>query len=183
MKKTIFGIRFKKSKSKLRKSSPKKSGKVKSKVTREIVRDAINEDKIHKEALKNESIYKENILDHYRHPHNKRILPQFNLRHREVNPLCGDELVFYLDVQKGMVKEISFMGNGCAISQAAASMLTDEVKGKLLKNLSKTIDTKTILKMLGVPVSPARMKCALLSLKTLLKALEESEYVKDAQNN
>ncbi len=125
-----------------------------------------------KEAL-NEELYQENILDHYHYPHNKKELPGYTHKQREFNPTCGDEITIFLKIEKDRVKEVSFTGTGCAISQAAASLLTEELFGLTIKQLKSKIDSKEILALLGVPISPARMNCALLALRATLKALEE----------
>lgn len=119
-----------------------------------------------------EQIYRENILDHYKHPHNAGALKQYTLKHRELNPLCGDEIELFVKVDKEKVEDVAFVGHGCAISQASASMLTDVIKGKKLADLKK-MNKQDILDMLGIPIGLVRMKCALLSLTTLHKALEE----------
>src|SRR5205823_3498740 len=82
------------------------------------------------------------------------------------NPLCGDELTMQLRISDGHVDDVRFSGKGCAISQASASILTEEVKGKSLDEV-KRIDREHVLANLGIPISPARIKCALLGLKAL----------------
>ena len=121
-----------------------------------------------------EELYKENILDHYRHPHNKQTMPGASCLHREFNPLCGDQVTVYLKLQNGIVEKVSFEGSGCAISQAAASMLTDFVKGKRVKELQK-LGPWDIFNLLGIRISPARSKCALLGLKAVQRALMGKE--------
>ncbi len=114
-----------------------------------------------------QEIYRENILDHYKNPRNAGVLSTYSCRHRELNPLCGDELEVFLSLnQQQRVHNIKFTGVGCAISQAAMSMLTEEVKGKSLEDVKK-ISPQDVLEMLGIPVGVVRMKCALLCLKTL----------------
>ena len=110
-------------------------------------------------------MYAETILEHYKHPHNHGIL-KGNAEHKEYNPLCGDSVTIYLLIENDKVKDIKFVGNGCAISQAATSLLTDEIKGKSLEEIKK-LDRQDVLDLLGVEISPARMKCALLGIKTL----------------
>lgn len=117
-------------------------------------------------------MYQENILDHYRNPRNFGELKPADLEARDNNPLCGDELALYLRLGPDQrVAEVRFQGKGCAISQASASMLTVLLKGKSLEEL-RAIDQERILKLLGIPISPVRMKCALLSLHVLKLALE-----------
>jgi nitrogen fixation NifU-like protein len=119
----------------------------------------------------NEELYKENILEHYKNPQNKRILPLFNFDGRGVNPSCGDVLEIYILSEEGNIKSAAFDGNGCAISVAGASMLTEHIKGKNIEEVKK-IKKEKIYEMLGVEISPAREKCALLSLRALNEALK-----------
>lgn len=118
-----------------------------------------------------EEIYKENILDHYKHPHNFGTLDNATIKNREVNPLCGDELEITLLIKDKKVVDVKFSGKGCAISVAAGSMLTDEVKGKTIDEVKK-FGKNEMLEMLGIKVGVVRMKCALLALKTLQKGLK-----------
>ena len=108
----------------------------------------------------------ENILDHYENPRNRGTLEHPDFSHEEDNPVCGDHVRIDLKVDDGVVTDIRFSGKGCSISQAAASMLTEEVKGKPLDEV-KLFDKQTVLDLLGIPIGPVRMKCALLSLKVL----------------
>jgi nitrogen fixation NifU-like protein len=87
--------------------------------------------------------------------------------------LCGDRITLMLGINdEGTVEEVAFTGRGCAISQASASMLTDEIKGKSLDEISHMGQTE-VLKNLGIEISPARMKCAMLSLETLRDAVKD----------
>jgi nitrogen fixation protein NifU and related proteins len=114
-----------------------------------------------------DDLYRENILDHYKHPHNWGELEQVDLEFHDLNPLCGDELTVQLAVDdEGRVEDVRFSGHGCAISQAAASMTSDEVKGMKIDELLK-LDRSFVLDLLGIDISATRMKCALLSLKVL----------------
>ncbi|MBS3162447.1 SUF system NifU family Fe-S cluster assembly protein [Candidatus Woesearchaeota archaeon] len=134
----------------------------------------IDKNKLTDRALsEEEEIYKENILDYYKHPKNKKELKTKTKAH-DKNTLCGDEITIYLRIKANKIQEATFTGNGCAISQASASMLTEKLKGLTLKQ-AKAISKDDILKMLGIPLSFMRTKCALLSLKVLNKALEESK--------
>ena len=114
-----------------------------------------------------EMMYQENILDHFKNPRNFGKIENASVHHHEYNPLCGDEIELYLliDDNKKIV-DVKFNGHGCAISQASASMLTEQIKGKNLEELKK-MTKENILEMLGIPLSPVRLKCALLSLDTL----------------
>lgn len=124
-----------------------------------------------------QEIYKENIIDHYKHPHNKHEMKDADFNKRELNPLCGDEVTLYFKVKNGVIEELSFSGKGCAISQASISMLTDHVNGMKITDARK-LSRDDIMKMLGIPISVVRMKCALLSLKTLLNGLNDYEGAK-----
>jgi nitrogen fixation NifU-like protein len=117
-------------------------------------------------------MYQEAILDHYRNPRNFGELEDADISAREDNPLCGDEIALFIKLNKDrVVEDVKFKGKGCAISQASASMLTVMLKGKTLEEIEK-IDKDTILKTLGIPISPVRLKCALLSLDVLRIGLE-----------
>lgn len=113
-----------------------------------------------------DDLYRDYILDHYKNPRNFGELPDATSRYSDNNPLCGDELTIALKVVDGRVEDVKFTGKGCAISQASASMLTEQVKGKTLDEI-KAIDREAVLENLGITISPARIKCAMLSLKTL----------------
>jgi nitrogen fixation NifU-like protein len=114
-----------------------------------------------------DDIYREIILDHYRNPRNKGKLPEADVSIHDSNPLCGDEIDIHLKVDGDKIKDIKFEGRGCAISQASASMLTEMVQGKPLTSV-KDLSKDDILENIGLTnLGPARIKCALLSLKVL----------------
>ena len=114
-----------------------------------------------------DALYREQILDHYKHPHNFGELEEPDLEFEDNNPLCGDELRVQLRTDEdGRIEEIRFSGQGCAISQASASMVSDEVKGMTVDELMR-LDKSFVLELLGIDISATRMKCALLSLKVL----------------
>lgn len=119
------------------------------------------------------SIYQELILDHYKHPHNSGSISDPDVTSDVSNPLCGDKIRMEALVEKGKVTDLKFSGVGCAISTASASMLTDFAKGKKASDLKK-LDTSFILDMLGIELSPNRLKCALLPLEALHKLLLSS---------
>jgi nitrogen fixation protein NifU and related proteins len=121
-----------------------------------------------------DDLYRENILEHYKRPHNwsppQPALERVDLEFHDLNPLCGDELTVQLAVgEDDRIQEIRFIGHGCAISQAAASMTSDEVKGMRVQELL-ALDRSFVLELLGIDISAQRMKCALLSLKVLKSA-------------
>jgi nitrogen fixation protein NifU and related proteins len=120
-----------------------------------------------------DSLYAEDILDHYKHPRNFGQLDHPDIHVEASNPLCGDRLAMDLTVKDGVVEDVAFSGQGCAISQASASMLTEDILGKRVEDLAGTT-RDDILDMLGVEVSYARMKCATLSLGLLRLALAEA---------
>ena len=115
-------------------------------------------------------MYQEQILDHYRHPHNYGALDHPDASFEDSNPLCGDMVTIDLAFEGDQVREVRFRGSGCAISQASASMLTDMVEGKTRAE-ALAIPREALLEEIGVPLSPARVKCALLGYKVLMAAL------------
>jgi nitrogen fixation NifU-like protein len=121
-----------------------------------------------------DSLYRDEILEHYRHPHNFGVLDDPTATHEGANPLCGDRITMQLGVRDGKVAEIAFTGRGCAISQASASLLTDEVKGMTVEQ-AEAYRADDLLELLGIEISPARLKCAMLSLETLDAALADLE--------
>ncbi len=109
----------------------------------------------------------ETILDHYRNPRNYGELKDATVKVRDTNPLCGDVVEVYLKISNdGRIEKATFKGRGCAISQASASMLIESIQNKQLEDIIK-LNKQDIFNMLGMEVGPARIKCALLSLKAL----------------
>lgn len=119
-----------------------------------------------------DDLYRDYILEHYRRPHNFGPIDGATASHEGANPLCGDRITLQLRVLGGKVDGVGFTGRGCAISQASASLLTDEIKGKPVEHAAE-LGTQDVLDLLGIDISPARMKCAMLSLDTLQKTLAD----------
>jgi nitrogen fixation NifU-like protein len=118
-----------------------------------------------------DDLYRDEILEHYRRPHNFGTLPNPDASYEGSNPLCGDRITLMLEVgDDRTVTDVAFTGRGCAISQASASLLTDEIRGKSLVEVAQ-IGNQDVLDALGIEISPARLKCALLSIDTLRRAL------------
>ena len=129
-----------------------------------------------------EDIYREIILDHYRNPRNKGRISDADVSFHDSNPLCGDEIDIHLKVEDNIFKDIKFEGRGCAISQASASMLTEMVMNKPLTSV-KELGKDDILENIGlVNLGPARIKCALLSLKVLKMGMVEYYASKDPES-
>lgn len=116
------------------------------------------------------SLYQAIILDHAKNPRNRGTLDTATHRDAAENPTCGDRLSMDIVVHDGIIEDIGFDGAGCAISQAAASLLTESVRGGKVEE-ALALDRDDILALLGVTLTPNRLKCALLSLETLKKTL------------
>ncbi|OGG27324.1 SUF system NifU family Fe-S cluster assembly protein [Candidatus Gottesmanbacteria bacterium RIFCSPLOWO2_01_FULL_48_11] len=119
-------------------------------------------------------MYRDIILDHYKHPRNFGTLSSADAKASEYNATCGDRISIEIQCQminaKCQIKDIRFSGEGCAISVASASMLTEKVKGMKVENVLK-LATEDILVMLGTELTPSRTKCAVLPLEVLQKAV------------
>jgi len=115
-------------------------------------------------------LYREIILEHWENPQNHGVLKNADIDVTELNPLCGDSMRLTLKMEKGRVKEILFSGEGCAISQASASLFTEEIKEKSIDEIQK-ITSEEVLSLLGIQLTPARTKCALLVFTTLKKGM------------
>jgi nitrogen fixation protein NifU and related proteins len=116
-----------------------------------------------------DDLYREQILEHYKRPHHWGELEDPDLEAEDHNPLCGDELKVQIKVADGKVVDVGFSGHGCAISQAAASMTSDELIGMDVDDLVR-LNKDFVLDLLGIDISATRMKCALLSLKVVKAA-------------
>src|SRR5689334_9830672 len=119
-----------------------------------------------------DDLYRDYILEHYRRPHNFGVIDDPAASFEGSNPLCGDRITLQLGIKDGVVERVGFTGRGCAISQASASLLTDEIKGKPLDDVA-AFRADDLLDLLGIEISPARLKCAMLSHDSLQHVLEE----------
>ena len=117
-------------------------------------------------------LYREQILEHYRNPQNHGTLDPNDASYEDTNPLCGDRVRIDLRINDDVVTDIAFSGRGCAISQASTSILTDLVKGETLDDIM-AFDKEELLDELGIPISPARIKCALLGLHVLKVGIDQ----------
>jgi len=119
------------------------------------------------------SLYTEIIQDAYRHPRHRGELPNATHSHEDENPLCGDMLRIQLRVEDGRIEDARFEGRGCAISQASAELLLDRLQGQPVTVIGE-LGKDDVLAELGIPtISPARLKCALLSLEIVRRAVRE----------
>ena len=122
-------------------------------------------------------IYKETILDHYRHPRNYGDLPNANAHARDANNLCGDVIEMQARVNAEMIDDVRFRGQGCAISMATASMLTEFSKGNSISQI-RSLGNKELIKLLGTDPGPARIECALLGLEVMNAAISAQQDAK-----
>jgi nitrogen fixation protein NifU and related proteins len=123
-----------------------------------------------------ESLYREVILDHYKNPRGHGVIEEADAEAEGQNPLCGDEVSIYVAFGEDgeTIDEVKFSGRGCAISQAATSMLMEMAKGRTAQQLAE-LDKDELLAEIGVPLSPVRLKCAMLGLTTLKVALHKAK--------
>ncbi len=119
------------------------------------------------------NIYMQNIMDHFHDPENHGVLEDADFKVVEFNPLCGDKIELFVKFDQDKIAQVGFIGEGCAISQAAMSMLSEEIKGMSVEEVMK-LDKDFIVNMLGIELSPTRLKCALLSLQAVHNALKDS---------
>jgi len=133
-----------------------------------------------------EDLYRDNLLDHYENPRHHGTIEDADISHEESNPLCGDTI--RIDIRLGedgrRIADIAFSGDGCIISQAAASMLLEEVAGKTIDDAQK-LETQNVLDLIGAPLTTNRVKCAALSLKVLKTGIYRHllEREQNRQNN
>jgi nitrogen fixation NifU-like protein len=126
-----------------------------------------------------DDLYREQILDHFKNPRQKGKLQEKNLEFEDENPLCGDFLHIELLLdEKGLIKDARFDGHGCAISMASADLLLENLIGKTIDD-AKALNKQDVLDLLGIELSPIRLKCALLSLKVTKAALYELKEAND----
>ena len=117
-----------------------------------------------------DDLYRDYILEHYKHPRNFGELQERDLEAHEHNPLCGDELGVHIVLDGDRIEDLRFHGHGCAISQAAASIASEELKGMKVADVGR-LDADWMIDLLGIPVSATRRKCALLNLKVVRGAV------------
>lgn len=119
-----------------------------------------------------DDMYQQNILDHYKHPRHKGALSSYDVKEEGSNPSCGDELTLYLSYNGDVVRDVGFEGEGCAISVAGMSLLSEKVIGMKKADIAK-LTQQDVYDLLGVAVGPQREKCALLSLRTLQSGIKD----------
>ena len=117
-----------------------------------------------------DQLYREHILDHYKNPRNFGELEPHDAEFHDRNPICGDEMGVHIKLEGDRVEDLRFHGQGCAISQAAASIISDELKGKTVSEVAG-LDRRFVMDELGIELSPTRLKCGLLALKVVQGAL------------
>jgi nitrogen fixation protein NifU and related proteins len=125
--------------------------------------------------MSDETFYREIILDHYKNPRGHGVLDEADAQAEGKNPLCGDEVSIYVAFGEDgeTIDEVKFAGRGCAISQAATSMLTEMVQGRTATEVG-ALDKDELLEEIGIPLTPIRLKCAMLGLTTLKVALHKA---------
>jgi nitrogen fixation protein NifU and related proteins len=119
-----------------------------------------------------DSLYREVILDHYKNPRGHGVIERADAEAEGQNPLCGDEVSIAVAFEGDRIADVKFQGRGCAISQAATSMLMDMVKGRTAQEVA-TMSRDELLDEVGIPLTPVRLKCALLGLGVLKLALHK----------
>ena len=117
-------------------------------------------------------LYQQELMDHYRYPRNRGVLDTCDIATESLNPSCGDSVSFTINITDDKVIAIKFQGSGCVISQATSSMLTERCIDKTLDELA-ALNKDAILALVGIPLGPTRLRCALLSLEALHKGIHE----------
>ena len=125
-------------------------------------------------AMAGSKLYKEKIIDHYKNPRNNREIPDADYQAKVANSVCGDEVTMYLKEEGGKITEVGFKGTGCAISLAGASMLTEEITGKSIEEI-ENFDSEYMLNLLGMEKKSPRIRCAVLGLEAVMRALKDGE--------
>lgn len=115
-------------------------------------------------------IYSENIIDHYKDPRNFGNLENFNISLNDSNPLCGDRIRVDMLIEDNLIKDIKYGCEGCAISRASSSIISEKIKNMNVENVIK-LNKEFVIDALGIQLNPIRMKCALLSLRAIQKAI------------
>jgi nitrogen fixation NifU-like protein len=126
--------------------------------------------------------YQKILMDHFKNPRNKKEIENANFFAGQNNPLCGDRLIMTGIIKDNVIKDLGFQGEGCVISQAAASMLTEKCIEKSVEDVLK-LKKEDVLGMVGVPMGPNRLRCVLLSLETLQKGIENYMEEKESKKN
>jgi nitrogen fixation NifU-like protein len=121
-----------------------------------------------------DSLYREVILDHYKNPRGHGVISEPDAQAEGQNPLCGDEVSIAVEFEDDTIADVKFQGRGCAISQAATSMLMDMVKGRTAQEVA-SMSRDELLEEVGIPLTPVRLKCALLGLGVLKVALHKGK--------
>ena len=127
-----------------------------------------------KQADAVEELYREEIMDHYQNPRNFGHVADADVSYHDYNPVCGDDVTMQLKMENGTVKEAMFTGKGCAISQAAASMLTEQIHGKSAKAVV-AMTQNDMLETIKINPGPVRIKCALLAMRAMQKGIIQYE--------
>lgn len=118
------------------------------------------------------NLYQQELMDHYRYPRNQGILEHPSFSTEGLNPSCGDQVSFQGIIENDLVKQLKFQGKGCVISQAAASLLSQKGVGQSLDTIVSW-DKDIMLSLVGIPLGPTRLRCALLCLEALQKGIAE----------
>jgi len=129
-----------------------------------------------------DEIYRENIIDHFKNPRNFGEIIEAEIKHSELNSICGDMIRLFVKLEDKKVSDVKFKGNGCAISMAATSMMTEVLKGKTLEEIKK-LSKEDIFEMLGIKLGIVRIKCGLLCLNTLMNGIKTMEDNKNGIKN